>query len=112
MFKSYLNFKAYVSTVSLILINDKPLLCCVIPNDLPFWRKIGTAPCTSSSSFVPLTYTVEAAYYNPGGCYQSAIVIKISGPKTHHLKSIKNKPFIITNLSVIVIKLQIIRVHI
>jgi len=41
-----------------------------------------------------------------------AIVIKISGPKTFHLKSIKNKPFIIINLSVIVIKLQIIRVHI
>jgi hypothetical protein len=55
--------------------------------------------------------TVEAAYYNRG-CYQSAIVIKISGPKTLHLKSIKNKPFIIINLSVIVIKLQIIRVHI
>jgi hypothetical protein len=29
--------------------------------------------------------TVEAAYYNHG-CYQSAIVIKISGPKTLHLK--------------------------
>jgi len=40
-----------------------------------------------------------------------AIVIKISGPKTLHLKSIKNKPFIIIILSVIVIKLQIIRVH-
>jgi hypothetical protein len=56
--------------------------------------------------------TVEAAYYNRGLCYQSAIVIKISGPKTLHLKSIKNKPFIIINLWVIVIKLQIIRVHI
>jgi hypothetical protein len=46
--------------------------------------------------------TVEAAFYN-GGCYQSTIVIKISGPKTLHLKSIKDKPFIITNLLVIVI---------
>jgi hypothetical protein len=55
--------------------------------------------------------TVEGAYYNHG-CYQSAIVIKISGPKTLHLKSIKNKPFIIINLSVIVIKLQIIGVYI
>jgi hypothetical protein len=55
--------------------------------------------------------TVEAAHYNCG-CYQSAIVITISGPKTLHLKSIKNKPFIIINLLVIVIKLQIIRVHI
>ena len=55
---------------------------------------------------VTLVYTVEAAYYNRG-CYQSAIVIKISGSKTLHLKSIKNKPFIIINLSVIVIKLQI-----
>jgi hypothetical protein len=42
----------------------------------------------------------------------SAIVIKISGPKTLHLKSFKNKPFIIINLFVIVIKLQIIQVHI
>jgi hypothetical protein len=42
----------------------------------------------------------------------SAIVIKISGPKTLHLKSIKNKPFIIINRSVTVIKLQIIPVHI
>ena len=33
--------------------------------------------------------------------------MKISGPKTLHLKSFKNKPFIIINLSVIVIKLQI-----
>ena len=56
-------------------------------------------------------YTVEAAYYNRG-CYQSAIVIKIGGSKTRHLKSIKNNPFIIINLSVIVIKLQIIRVRI
>jgi hypothetical protein len=40
------------------------------------------------------------------------LVITISDPKTLHLKSIKNKPFIITNLSVIVIKLKIIRVHI
>jgi hypothetical protein len=56
-------------------------------------------------------YTVEAAYYNRG-CYQSVIVIKISGPITIHLKPIKHKPFIIINLSVIVIKLQIIRVHI
>jgi hypothetical protein len=55
--------------------------------------------------------TVEAVYYNRG-CYQLAIVIKISGPKTLHLKSIKNKPFIMINVSVIVIKLQIIRVHI
>jgi hypothetical protein len=55
--------------------------------------------------------TMAAAYYNRG-CYQSVIVIKISGPKTLHLKSIKNKPFTIINLSVIVIKLQIIRVHI
>jgi hypothetical protein len=39
-------------------------------------------------------------------------LIKISDPKTLLLKSIKNKPFIIINLSVIVIKLQIIRVHI
>jgi hypothetical protein len=39
-------------------------------------------------------------------------VIKKSGPKTLHLKSIKNKPFIIVNLSIIIIKLQIIRVHI
>jgi hypothetical protein len=57
------------------------------------------------------TNTVEAAYYNRR-CYQLAIVIKISGPKTLHLKTIKNKPFILINLSVIVIKLQIIRVHI
>jgi hypothetical protein len=55
---------------------------------------------------------VDATYYNRGQCYQSAIVIKIHGPKTLHLKSIKNKPFIIINLSVIVIKLQIIRVYI
>jgi hypothetical protein len=64
--------------------------------------------------------TVEAVYYNRG-CYQSAIVIKISGPKSLHLKSIKNKSFIdinlsvifiIINISVIVIKLQIIPVHI
>jgi hypothetical protein len=54
---------------------------------------------------------VEAAYYNHG-CYQSVTVIKISGPKTLHLKSIKNKLFIIINFSVIVIKLQIIPVHI
>jgi len=54
---------------------------------------------------------VETAYYNRG-YYQSAIVIKIGGPKTLPLKSIKNKPFIIINLSVIVIKLQIIPVHI
>jgi hypothetical protein len=47
---------------------------------------------------------VEAAYYNRVQCYQSAIVIKINGPKTLHLKSIKNKPFIIINISVIVIK--------
>jgi hypothetical protein len=40
-----------------------------------------------------------------GYCYQN------SGPKTLHLKSIKNKPFIIINISVIFIKLQIIRVH-
>jgi hypothetical protein len=59
-----------------------------------------------------ITYTMEAAYYNRGKCYQSASVIKISGPKTLHLKSIKNKPFTIIILSVIVIKLQIIRVHI
>jgi hypothetical protein len=57
-----------------------------------------------------VTNTMEAAYYNRG-CYQSAIVIKISGPKTLHLKSIKHMPFIIINLSVIVIKLQIIRVY-
>jgi len=56
--------------------------------------------------------TVEAAYYNRGWCYQSAIVINSSGPKTLHLKSIKNKPFILINLSVIFIKLQIIPVHI
>jgi hypothetical protein len=54
--------------------------------------------------------TVEVAYYNRG-CYQSAIVIEVSGPKTLHLKTIKNKPFIINNLLVIFIKLQIIRVH-
>ena len=59
-----------------------------------------------------MTNTVEAAYYNRRKCYQSAIVIKISGPKTLHFKSIKNKPFLIIILSVIVIKLQIIRVHI
>jgi len=41
-----------------------------------------------------------------------AVVIKMSDPKTLHLKSIKNKLFIIINLSVIVIKLQIIRVYI
>jgi hypothetical protein len=52
--------------------------------------------------------TLEAAYNNGGQCYQSAIFIKISGPKTLHLKSIKNKTFIVINLSVIVIKLQII----
>jgi len=40
------------------------------------------------------------------------MVIKISGPKTLNLKSIKNKTFVIINLSVIVIKLQIIRVYI
>jgi hypothetical protein len=51
--------------------------------------------------------TVQAAYYNRGKYYQSAIVIKISGLKIPHLKSIKNKPFIIINLSVIVIKVQI-----
>jgi hypothetical protein len=39
------------------------------------------------------------------------IVIKISGPKTLHLKSIKGKLFIMINLSVTVIKLQIIPVH-
>jgi hypothetical protein len=59
-----------------------------------------------------LCSTVEATYYDRGLCYQSAIVIKISGPKTLHLKSIKNEPFIIINLSVIVIKLQTIRVNI
>jgi hypothetical protein len=63
------------------------------------------------SNQLNLNAIVEAAYYNRG-CYQSAIVIKISDPKTLHLKSIKNKPFIIINLSVIVIKLQTIRVHI
>jgi hypothetical protein len=56
--------------------------------------------------------TVETAYYNRGLCYQSAIVIKISGPKTLYLKSIKNKPFIIINILVFVIRLQIIQVHI
>jgi hypothetical protein len=61
--------------------------------------------------FVGPPDTVEAAYYNRG-CCKSAIVIKISSPKTLHLKSIKNKPFIINSLSVIVIKLQIILVHI
>jgi len=61
-------------------------------------------------SMLGLPNTVEAAYYNRG-CYPSAI-IKISGPKTLHLKSFKNKPFIVINISVIVIKLQIIRVHI
>jgi hypothetical protein len=40
------------------------------------------------------------------------LLSKISGPKTLHLKSIKNKPFIIINPSVIVIKLKIIWVHI
>jgi hypothetical protein len=40
--------------------------------------------------------------------YHSAIVIKIIGPRTLHLKAIKNKTFIIISLSVIVIKLQII----
>jgi hypothetical protein len=67
----------------------------------------------SSRTFLHLglVYTVEAGYYNRR-CYQSVIVIKVSGPKTLHLKSIKSKPFIIINFSVIVIKLQIIRVHI
>jgi hypothetical protein len=37
---------------------------------------------------------------------------QISGPKTLHLKSIKNKQFIIINISIIFIILQIIRVHI
>jgi hypothetical protein len=42
-----------------------------------------------------------------GYCYQNQW-----SPKTLNLKSIKNKQFIIINISVIVIKLQIIPVHI
>jgi hypothetical protein len=54
------------------------------------------------------TYTVEAAYYITDNVISLLLLIKISGPKTLHLKSIKTKPCIIINLSVIVIKLQTI----
>ena len=74
-------------------------------------RATSTLPPLCDSSGKLHGNAVEAAYYNCR-CYQSAIVIKISGPKTLHLKSIKNNPFIIISLSVIVIKLQIIRVYI
>ena len=69
------------------------------------WNKLflSTAHISWPCSYVNVTCntdtynTVETPYCNRGQCYQSAIVIKISGPKTLHLKSIKNKPFIVIN---------------
>jgi hypothetical protein len=81
------------------------------PPILAIFREVFFERYTLHKTLKQFLNTVKAAYYNRG-CYQSAIVITISGLKTLHLKSIKNKPFIIINLSIIVIKLQIIPVHI
>jgi hypothetical protein len=64
--------------------------------------------------FVGKKYGCSKGYPQRNAAHMGSIsiVIKSIGPKTLDLKSIKNNPFIIIDLSVIVIKLQTIRVHI